>query len=89
MPIRLKEAREDERLVEYSFYRKREFFAIQLPTEIIVAPLDKSDPALDLQTAIYFGCNSKAEINSFFDYIGSKDNGLNLRSNKPHVSCCR
>ena len=89
MPIRLKEAREDERLVEYSFCRTREFSATQLPIEIIVAPLDKSDPAVDLQTAIYFGCNSEAEINSFFDYIGSKDNGLKLRSNKPHVSTCR
>ena len=60
-----------------------------MPIETIVAPLGKSDPALDLQADIIFGGIGGAKINRFLDYIESIVNGLNLRSKMQHASTCR
>ena len=63
----------------------REVSATQLPIAIIVAAVDKSDPAFDLQTDIIFGGNGGAKINN----TKSIFIGRNRRINTPHISTCR
>ena len=56
----------------------------QLLSATIVAPVGKSDPALDIQTEIIFCGKGGAKINKFLDYIESKVIGRNLSSNTPY-----
>ena len=64
----------------------REVSVTQLLIEIIVAPICKSDPALDIQTDIIFAGIDGAK---FLDYIESIVIGRNLRFNMPHVTTCQ
>ena len=49
----------------------REVSINQLPIETIVTPVDKSDPAFDLQTDIIFGGKGGPNINKFLNCIKS------------------
>ena len=57
----------------------------QLHTEIIIASVGRSDPALSIPTDIIFGSNGGAKINRFPDYIENIVIGRNLRSNTKHL----
>ena len=60
-----------------------------MPIETIVAPVDMSDPAFDLQTEIIFGGKDGPKINKFLDSIKSIVVGSNLSNNSPHFSIFR
>ena len=68
---------------------ERGLSATHLPIETIVAPVGKSDPALDLQTDIIVGDNVGAKINKFLDQIESTVIGRKLGFRAPHVSMCQ
>ena len=59
----LKKHEQEERFVQYEFFRTREVSATQLPIETIVAPVGKSESELDLQTDIIFDGNGGVKIN--------------------------
>ena len=59
----------------------REASAAQLHVVAIVSPVGKSDPPLDLQTAIIFGDNGGIKINKFLDCLENLVIGRYLTSN--------